>query len=96
MEEHYNHVRQVMQRLAAGKVYIKGSKAHFFRNTVQFLGHCINGDGVAPQKAKIQAVKDWPIPKTQTKVRSFLRLTGFYRKFVYEFAAIAEPLYMTS
>ena len=82
-----------MQRLATGKVFINGSKARLFRNTVQRLGHCVSGDGVAPQKAKTQAVKYWPIPKTQTEVRSFLGPVGFYRKFVYEFAAIAGPLH---
>jgi len=39
-----------------------------------------------------RAVRDWPISKSVTEVRSFLRLAGYYRQFVQNFSKIAEPL----
>ena len=92
-EEHVQHVRAVMQRLREGNMYVKNSKAKLFRTSVNFLGHLLSADGVAPQTQKIEAVAQWPAPKNVTEVRSFLGLASFYRKFVSQFAAIATPLH---
>jgi hypothetical protein len=43
-------------------------------------------------KAKIEAIKSWPIPSTLTQLQSFLDLAGFYRRFVRDFSTIAAPL----
>lgn len=42
--------------------------------------------------SKIQAIIDWPAPTSLTTLRAFLGLTGFYRRFVQNYAAIASPL----
>jgi len=42
--------------------------------------------------SKVQPVKDWPVPKSATEIRSFLRLAGYYQKFVQDFLKIARPL----
>jgi hypothetical protein len=35
---------------------------------------------------------DWEAPTTQTEVRSFLGLAGYYRKYVEGFSSIARPM----
>jgi len=47
--------------------------------------------GIDPDK--IEAVKNWPIPKKAKVLHSFLGLSAYYRKFIKNFAAIAQPLY---
>ncbi|GKA06728.1 hypothetical protein Tco_0685952 [Tanacetum coccineum] len=39
---------------------------------------------------KIEAVKNWKPPKTLTKIRSFLGLTGYYRRFIVNFLKICK------
>ena len=41
---------------------------------------------------KIEAVINWETPKTPTKIRSFLGLVGYYRRFIQNFSKIAVPL----
>ena len=44
------------------------------------------------EEQKIKAVKEWPIPKDVSDVRSFLGLAGYYRRFVHKFSEIASPI----
>ena len=57
-----------------------------------FLEHIISKDGVAVYPSKVEAVKDWPRPKNASKVRSFLGLSCYYRRFIEGFSKIATPL----
>ena len=91
-EEHIQHVREVLTRLRAQKLYGKLSKCSLFQREVQFLGHRIGQDGLAVSQDKVTAVRDWPAPKDVKDVRSFLGLANFYRRFVQNYARLALPL----
>ena len=52
----------------------------------------ISEEGISVDPSKIQAVKDWPIPKTVTEIKSFIGLAGYYRRLVQDFSKIAAPL----
>ena len=49
-------------------------------------------DGILVDPSKIKAVKNWPRPASVSKVRSFLGLASYYRRFVEGFSKIAVPL----
>nr|GFC47336.1 putative reverse transcriptase domain-containing protein [Tanacetum cinerariifolium] len=44
------------------------------------------------RSAKIESVKDWASPKSPTEIRQFLRLVGYYRRFIEGFSKIAKPM----
>ncbi|KAK1627803.1 hypothetical protein QYE76_002118 [Lolium multiflorum] len=48
--------------------------------------------GIAVDPAKIKTVTEWKAPTTQTEVRAFLGLAGYYRRFVEGFSSIARPM----
>ena len=45
-----------------------------------------------PEHRKLQSVEAFPTPQTKKQVRTFLGLTGYYRKFIPDIADIASPL----
>lgn len=61
-----------------------------------YLGHIVGNGRVRPEKSKIEAIQGFPTPVTKRDVRSFLELTGYYRKFVPNYASLATPItYLT-
>ncbi|GKA04167.1 putative reverse transcriptase domain-containing protein [Tanacetum coccineum] len=59
---------------------------------VRFLWHVINGDGIHVDPNEIKTIKNWKAPRTLSKVRSFLGLVVYYRKFIENFSKIARSL----
>jgi len=90
--EHAEHLRIVLQTLQQEQLYAKQSKCEFWLDHIAFLGHIVSEEGISVDPSKIQAVKDWPIPRTVTEIKSFIGLAGYYRRFVQDFSKIAAPL----
>jgi hypothetical protein len=59
---------------------------------VSFLGHVISGKGVAVDPKKVKAVVEWTRPTSVFEIRSFLRLAGYYRRFIEGFSKLSGPL----
>ena len=82
LQEHMTHVRQTLEILRKHQLYAKVSKCTFFQHRVEYLGHIVSSEGLSPDPAKVQAVKDWKVPESVTDIRSFLGLAGYYCRFI--------------
>ena len=91
-EEHLERLSAVFKRLAAAGLKLKPSKCKFFQSELDYLGHHISEEGVSTDPKKVEAVLDWPVPKTVSDVRSFLGFVGYYRRFIKGFSGLAKPL----
>ena len=92
LEQHLQHLRQVIQRISDAGLKLKPSKCHFIREEVEYLGHLITPHGLQTNPRLTSAVSDFPQPKNFTKLRRFLGMCSYYRKFVPNFSKIASPL----
>jgi hypothetical protein len=92
LAEHVEHLTTVLHLLQQQQLYVKESKCSFACTSLEYLGHIISATGVSTDPKKTEAMTNWPLPTTVTELRGFLGLTGYYRKFVKNYAIIARPL----
>ncbi|KAJ1212450.1 hypothetical protein NDU88_000110 [Pleurodeles waltl] len=91
-DDHLVHLWKVLEALQKAGLTIKASKCQIGQGKVVYLGHLVGGEQIAPLQGKIQTIIDWVPPTTQTQLRAFLGLTGYYRRFIKNYGSIAASL----
>jgi len=92
-EDHLQHLEVVLSKLREVNLKLNPNKCYFAAESIVFLGHVVNKEGTQPDPSRIDAMLRFPVPKTVTNVRSFLGLTGYYRKYIRGYSRIANPLF---
>lgn len=92
INHHLNNLKKVFERLRHYNLKLNPTKCKFFCTEVIYLGHKITDKGILPDSSKFQVIKDYPIPTNADAVRRFVAFCNYYRKFVPNFAQIAQPL----
>ena len=59
---------------------------------MSYLGHVTSKEGVKVDLEKIKSITDWPKPTNISKLRVFLGLIGYNRRFIRNYAHITTPL----
>lgn len=90
--DHNSKLLDVFRCLRENNLKLQPEKCNFLCKEVVFLGHLITNEGIKPDPKNVKSVVDFPTPKNQKEIKSFLGLTGYYRKFVSNYAKIAKPL----
>ncbi|KAH9246729.1 hypothetical protein BASA81_015693 [Batrachochytrium salamandrivorans] len=81
LEDHKEHVRQVLQILKDNNLFCKAEKCHFYQTEIKYLGYIFRQMDFHGS-IKISAVQDWPAPKKVRELQVFLGFTNFYRALV--------------
>ena len=90
-EEHLEHLRLVLEHLAEHGIHINVSKCVFGALSLDFLGHRVNTNGIHPLEEKVQTIRNFPQPSSHRKLREFMGLINFYRRFIPNCASILHP-----
>lgn len=90
--QHAQHLRTLFKRLEDYGIVINPAKCVFGATEVIFLGNSISADGLRPPTERIQALKDFPLPKTVQGLRRFLGMVNYYRRFLRNAAKLQAPL----
>jgi len=92
LEEHARKYNLLIERLRRANLKLQPDKCEFLKTEVTYLGHVISKDGVKPDPKKLEAVRQFPRPKTPKNIKQFLGLAGYYRRFIPSFSKLVKPL----
>ena len=90
--EHLSNLRDVFTAHKKAGLKLKPSKCHLFKDEVEYLGHTVSKNGVAPLRTLTEAIREWPMPTNRAETRTLLGKLSYYRHFVRNFSRKAAPL----
>lgn len=92
IEQHNANLAKLFKRLREVGLKLQPDKCEMLAPKLAYLGHLITPQGIQPNPIKLEAVRNFPVPKNRKELKQFLGLAGYYRKFVRNFSKIATPL----
>lgn len=92
LSEHFETLTKIFKKLNEYNLKVQMSKCQFLAKQTEFLGHIVSSEGIKPNPTKINAINKVGLPKTIKQIRSFLGLTGYYRKFIQNYSMIGSPI----
>src|SRR5260221_838286 len=92
LEDHRNHVREVLRHLRKAGLYANLKKCKFHTDTVEYLGFILSPKGLQMDPTKVSAIQDWPEPRKVRDVQAFLGFANFYWRFIHDSSEMTSPL----
>ena len=91
-EEHNERLEAVLKRIQSAGITLNKAKCEFGKETIKFLGHLINSNGVSADPQKIEAILNMKAPCSVSELRCFLGMTNQIGKFSSKIAEMTKPL----
>src|SRR6266481_4243349 len=92
LEDHRDHVHEVLRRLCMAGLYANLKKCKFHMDTVEYLGFILSPKGLQMDPTKVSTIQDWPEPRKVQDVQAFLSFTNFYQRFIHDYSETTLPL----
>ncbi|CAM1298563.1 Uncharacterised protein r2_g822 [Pycnogonum litorale] len=92
-QNHFENLHCVLAKLQENGLVIKRHKFSLLLDEIDYLGHRIFKNGIAPTPNKLGTLQNLQTPANVKELQCFLGFANFMRKFVPNFADIAAPLY---
>ncbi len=92
-EQHLEHLEIVFKKLQDANLYLNPEKCQLVQERINYLGHVISSKGIETNGDKTEAIRAMEPPRNLKQLRSFLGMAGYYRRFIRDFATLADPLH---
>ena len=91
--EHLANLKSVLERFSKFGIKLRLKKCKFMENSVEYLGHVIDEQGLHVSQRKIDAVRNMPAPTNVSELRALLGLINYYAKFLPNLSHFCRPFY---
>lgn len=91
-DDNIEKLKKVLALAEDNGLRINWRKCNFLAKRITFLGFILENGMVKPSEEKTEAVRKFPTPNNVLQIQRFLGLTGFFRRFIRNYAMIARPL----
>src|SRR5882724_905649 len=78
ISEHKLHIREVLRRLHANRLFACADKCKFHITSCEYLRYMLSPEGLTMAPYKVQSIQDWPKPQKIKDIQSFLSFSNFY------------------
>lgn len=85
-------LKEVLEIFRLHELTLNLNKCVFLTAKIEYLGYQISESTIQPSETKIRAVEQYAPPKNIHEIRQFLGLTGYFRKFIKNYAEKSKPL----
>ncbi|PIK36097.1 hypothetical protein BSL78_27073 [Apostichopus japonicus] len=90
-EQHDTAIQNVFKACRQHNVKLNSDKCYFDQGKVKLFGHILSAEGVAPDPAKVSAIKELKAPTNKQELQSLLGLVQYLSKFA-KLSPLTEPL----
>ena len=90
--EHLTRLQLVFERLSQYGIIINAQKSVLGVSSLIFLGHLVDSNDIRHLPEKVEAIRIFPKPAMQRKLREYLGLVNFYRRLLPDGAKLLLPL----
>ena len=91
-EDHDKTLHAVLTRFKELNLTLNKEKCQFYMPRIEFFGMVFSADGMSPDPAKVEAIKQAEAPTSVSDVRSLLGMTNYVSRFIRDYADIVAPL----
>lgn len=85
-------IETIASRLTNNGLTINPDKLEGPTSRIKFIGRIFDSKGQHPDEAKVEAIKNIPVPKTVKEVRSLVGVVTWYSHFVKNFSSLMTPI----
>lgn len=92
-DEYLKNLESVFMRIKKHRLTVNPDKCELGLESIEYVGHRIDGEGLHFDPKKITEVARYPLPKKKGELKSFLGIANYFRDHVKQYAQIVAPLF---